>query len=246
MEVIKKTLISLYVIFSSFCAFAISSSEVVFQERVVRFSLWAQTDVYPGYFDSDKVSEKEKKLNQDKSKELSYEIPIKKIKEIAPFLLGGMVYGWTFEYVPYDKSRSVNEYFDFNQIKEFSESDVSKIKYEAPWIQDDKLFAWIEYDRSEVQINLFNHWATVNNPCVKGIGYAKLSEGFDGIKKACEDAIKNGVREYFRTKIKTKPKEISGRVLVCREPVIAIDSGRYKVLLDFFIQKDRIIEYKTF
>ena len=63
---------------------------------------------------------------------------------------------------------------------------------------------------------------------------------------AVRNAIKDAVRAYFRTKIKNKPKEIRGRVLLRREPLIGIDAGRYKVQLDFFLETDKIVPYTQF
>ena len=218
----------------------------VSQERQVRFSLWAATDVYPGYFDSDNASDEEKALNKESNSEVTYSVPVKKIKELAPFIVEGMVYGWKFDYTPSDKARSVKEYFEFTPVRELSEAEKANIKFAKPWIKDDVLSAWVEYRRTEAQIHSYNAWMSVLHPRIRGVGYARLAEGFDGIKKACEESIKNAVREYERTQIKTKPKEITGTVLVSEPPKIGIDAGRYKVLLDFFLESDRIIEYKTF
>lgn len=236
-------------IFSVLGAFAIISSvqaAEVTQERLVRFSLWAATDVYPGYFDTDNASDKEKSMNKDSNSDVTYAVPVKKIKEVAPFMVEGMVYGWQFDYTPSDKARGVKEYFEMTPINTLSEAEKASINFAKPWIENDRLSAWVEYRRTEAQQHLYNSWKSILHPRIKSIGYAKLVEGFDGIKKACEEAVKNGVREYERTQIKTKPKEIIGKVLISEPPMIGVDAGRYKILLDFFMESDRIIEYKTF
>ena len=78
---------------------------------------------------------------------------------------------------------------------------------------------------------------------VKGCGSASVQDGFEGIKQACSNAAKNAVREYWRTMEKNKPKEISGTLLLIRDPRIFIKNGRYEVDLDFFLETDRIVPY---
>ena len=73
-----------------------------------------------------------------------------------------------------------------------------------------------------------------------------MQNGFDGIKQACSNALKNAVRDYWRTLIKNKPKEIDGTVLLIREPRVYIKGGQYVVDLDFFLQTDRIIPYTLY
>ena len=203
----------------------------VSQERMVRFALWASTEIYPG-------------VEKPESDALS--MSVRKIKEITPFILSGMIYGWKFEYVPYDKARGVQEYFDFSPLRELNAEEIASIQYAKPWIKDSILNCWVEYHRSDSQIHIFKGWESILHPKIRGEGYAKLSKGFDGIQEACAEALKLAVRNYERKWIKSKPKEISGTVLMREPPKIGVDAGRYKVTLDFFMETDKIVEYKTF
>ena len=206
-------------------------AQEVSQERLVRFPLWASTEAYPGV---------------DSPKEDGFTLPVRKIQEVSPFILSGMVYGWDFVYVPYDKIRGVQEYFELKPVRELTENEIDSINYAKPWTEDSLLNCWVEYKRTDAQVHVYKAWTSVLHPRVKGAGYAKLSDGFEGIKSACEDSLRNAVRNYQRKWIKTKPKEISGRVLVSQPPKIGVDAGRYKVTLDFFMETDKILEYKTF
>jgi len=223
-----------------FVAAVFGFAQKVYQDQSVRMSLWAETDAYPGLFDTDTG---DTSFTEEDSK---YLIPVARIKKTAPFILEGMLYGWTFEYTPYDKTRAVSEYFDFKPVQKLSEQEINAIRYKKPWVEENRLHVWVEYDRTEAQKYQFKVWDSVTNPKIRGYGYAKLSEGFDGIQNACAEAMKNAVREHWRQLVKNKPKEIDGRLLLCEPPVIGIDSGRYVVTLDFFIETDKIIEYKTF
>ena len=221
----KIILFLLMTIFLPLCAQDVS------QERMVRFSLWASMEAFPGIEQAEKDA---------------YALPVKKIKEITPFILSGMVYGWNFVYVPYDKARGVQEYFEFSPVRELTPSELETVKYAKPWIKESIMNCWIEYRRTDTQIHVYNGWKSVLHPRIKGEGFAKLQDGFEGIKAACGESLKMAVRNYERKWIKTKPKEISGTVFVSEPPKIGVDAGRYKVTLDFFMETDRILEYKTF
>ena len=214
-------------------------SQSLSQKNRIQFVLWAEREVYPGAVWNSGVIE-------SSTDENDYSIPVNRLKTTAPFFVEGMLYGWNVDYVPYDKARRVQEIIEFEPFQNLSEEEKSLIRYKNTAVKDDRLYCRVEFDRSQAQINLYESWKSIVNPKVRGIGYASLDKGFEGIKEACADAIKNAVREYWRGQIKNKPKEIFSRVLLCAPPVVGVDSGRYKVMLDFFIETDKIVEYEMF
>ena len=171
-----------------------------------------------------------------------FQYAIDRAKEIAPFLMSGMIYGWSFDYVPYDKTRHVDEYFEFAQIHEHDPA-VNKISYHNPQAIDDRLMCWAYCNRTPSQQLAFERWSSIVHPKITGHGSASVEDGFEGIKAACSEAVKNAVREYWRTMEKNKPKEIYGTVLLIQDPRIYIKQGKYIVELDFFLKTDRIILY---
>lgn len=199
----------------------------------IRIPLWAMLDAYPG---SEEAADIEASV---------FDYPVTRIKEVAPFLISGMVYGWKFVYTPSDKARGVEEYFELTPIQSLN-PQVEKINYAYPWVQDDKLNCWCEYVRTESQIQNYYLWSSIQNPVIHGRGVGELEKGFDGISDAAADALKEAVRSYFRNTIKNKPKEIRGSVLVRNIPTIGIKAGQYIINLDFFLECDRILEYKMY
>ena len=196
--------------------------------RHIRFPIWAEIDAYPGtQAAADDVDEQE------------FSYPIARIKETVPFLVEGLVYGWKFTYVPSDKTRGVEEYFEVEPIqnlKEGQQKDGGTIEYSSVWIENNRFNCWVDYTRTDYQVQVYNLWASIQNPTIQGRGYGDLSKGFEGIKEAAQDALKNAVRDYYRNLIKNKPKEISGSVLLRKTPLLGIDSGRYVINLDFFLE----------
>ena len=199
----------------------------------IRIPLWAELDAYPGLAEAQDISAG------------VFDYSIARLKTLAPFIIGGMVNGWNFSYTPSDKLRGVEEYMDFSPVRELGEAE-QNIAYAKPWVEEGKVYCWAEFTRTEPMIRNYYLWASITNDTVHGTGYGKISDGFDGIRDAVRDAIKDAVRAYFRTKVKNKPKEIRGRVLLRREPLIGIDAGRYKVQLDFFLETDKILPYTQF
>ena len=195
--------------------------------------MWAELDAYPGLEEA-----------YDKDAE-QYDFPIKRMRTIAPFVLSGMVYGWNFVYVPSDKARGVEEYFE---VTEVVSSDVIKggITYSSPWIENNNLNCWVEYTRTDSQVQNYNLWSSIQNPVIGGIGYGSIEKGFDGIEEAARDSLKSAIRNYYRKLVKNKPKEISGSVLIRNLPTLGIDAGRYVINLDFFLECGRIVEYSVY
>lgn len=201
--------------------------------RHIRIPLWAELDAYPELEEAQDLSAGQ------------FDYPIKSVKQVAPFLISGMVYGWNFVYVPSDKARGVEEYLDIEEIVP-GDVLVPGISYASPWFQNNRFNCWCEYTRNDSQIQSYNLWNSIKNPVIHGVGYGELRKGFDGLKDAAYDALKNAVREHYRSVIKNKPKEITGAVLIRDIPTIGITSGRYIFNLDFFLECGKIIEYSVY
>ncbi|MCQ2573430.1 MAG: hypothetical protein MJ182_06010 [Treponema sp.] len=201
----------------------------------IRFHLWAQRDAYP-------ESAEAQDLNSG-----AFDYPIKMMKETAPFLVNGMVYGWNFVYTPSDKARGVQEFFELTEIQP-QEKILKNIIYEYPWISEEnnRLNCWVRFVRDEFQENSFKLWSSIQNPVINGRGYGDLTKGFEGIKDAVTDAVKDAVRQHYRNEIKNKPKEITGSVIIRKNPTLGIVSGKYVINLDFFLESGRIITYSVF
>ena len=234
-------------------------SQEALQDKQLRIELWAELDAYPGLVLSDSTEDKSESLTSENqssknsesiessnsNKKNIYEYAVSRLKEIAPFIIGGMVNGWTFDYTPYDKMRSVEEYFSYSPVQEFNQK-VNPLEYKQIEVIDGNLDCWVYCNRTKEQQLAYGAWTSIKNPKIHGTGQGSIEEGFDGIKTAVENAIKDAVREYWRTLIKNKPKEIEGKVLLIKAPRIYVKSGKYTVDLDFFMETGRIIKYSYY
>ena len=222
-------------LFTGLCLFFVLrlSAQTPSVVRNIRLPLWAELDAYPGL---------ELSGGEDEGQ---FDFPISQMHKIAPLIINGMVYGWNFVYVPYDKARGVEEYLE---ITEIVPSDVIRggIKYTSPWISDNNLNCWVEYTRTDSQVQSYNLWASIQNPVIAGIGYGSVEKGFEGIEEAARESLKAAIRNHYRKTIKNKPKEITGSVLIRKFPTLGIDSGRYVINLDFFLECGKIVEYSVY
>ncbi len=225
-----------------FLSISLLFSQNLKQDNKVQFILWAEKEAYPG-IDWNKGTVSWAESLEDEN---PYSLPVSRLKKTAPFFVQGMLYGWKVEYTPSDKARGVEEYLEFEPVQELTESELKMIQYKNSAFKDDRLYCRVEFERTDSQLNLFKSWQSVTNPRVRGLGYGRLEDGFEGLETACAQAMKNAVRDYWRKIIKNKPREISFRVLLCSPPVVGVDSGRYRVMLDFFMETDRILEYTMF
>ena len=180
------------------------------------------------------------------SDDFFYSYSVEEIKNLAPFVFEGIIHGWNFSYTPYDKTRQVNEYFEFSVDGPNISKNDKNISFNDPYFQDNKLFCWVEYELSSAMLNKMKHSKSIVFKKISGKGKGKVSEGEEGIKKAFSEALKMAVRNHGRDIEKNKPKEMLGKVNITGNPRVYIDNGFYVVDLDFFVQVDRIIQYKYF
>ena len=195
----------------------------------IRIKMWASLDAYPGV--------EEQKGDQ-------FQNAVDKIKEAVPFVLDGMVYGWSFDYTPGDKARGVKEYFSAEPVRNLEKSE--RPVFSSPQVEEPNLTVWVDFVRSKAQSDYFDHWASLEHPQVKGRGTGALKSGFDGIKDAYSSAILDAVYNYVHARLKNKPKEVTGRVLIFKEPRMYVVAGQYNLELDFFLEVDRIVVYSKF
>lgn len=215
------------------------------QTGKIRVQLWSLLEQDP------KLLQEKNENNQDSIQtsikdDFFYAYSVEEIKNLAPFVFEGIIYGWNFSYTPYDKTRNVNEYFDFSVNGPNISKNDKNISYKDPYFQDNKLFCWAEYQLSKEMVNKLKHSKSIVFKKISGKGKGRVSEGEEGIKKAFAEALKNAIRNHGRDIEKNKPKEILGNVRIIGNPRVYINNGFYIVDLDFFVQVSKIIQYKYF
>ncbi len=231
LAIIKK----IFFIICLFCFFCIQSfsQNAVEDGNLLRFPLWALIDEVPSL-----------EYKNDDYKQF-FDFSVERLKELGPFVIEGMVYGWKFSYTPYDKKRNVAENFVFEKVAEIPKKDPS-LKYGEAWLDNGRLNCWVQYARSKVMMQSFYGWQSVKNPKIHAQGKGKLISGIDGIKEAYGEAIKNAVRSYAQGLTKNKPKEITGTVLLTDYPRLVVQHGYYVADLSFYLEISSIRKYNIY
>ena len=231
------------------CVYA--QAQVPDQREQLRLQIWAELDSYPGRFEDDETSnasdETDKNTKSHKKDTLFdqlYSDAIERAKLVSPFLAGGFLHGWTFDYTPSDKARGVEDYWEFAQKRQFDPT-VNRLSYREPLVKDGRLLCWVYCDRTEQQKAEYKLWTSILRPKVHGHGEGLVEDGFEGIREACSKAARDAVRSYWRTMEKNKPKEITGQLLLTGSPRIYIKNGRYVADLEFLLDTERIVRYQT-
>lgn len=228
----NKPFFFLGIFFFSFLYFPTETQNVDFEETI-NIHVWSELDAYPELAEA-----------QDTSAGV-FDYSSQRLKDVAPFLINGMVYGWNFVYTPSDKLRAIQEYFEISPINQISTKE-NPIVYQNPWVQDNLIHIWAKYTRTKAQASSFQAWKSTGTQKTQGTGTAPVKLGFEGITEATKNAVRDGIRNFYRPIIKNKPKEISGRIIISAEPKIGITQGQYSVKLDFFLETDRIIKHTMF
>ncbi|MDR2898653.1 MAG: hypothetical protein LBU99_07535 [Spirochaetaceae bacterium] len=197
----------------------------------LRFPLWVLLESVPG--------------KEAPAPDSLIQYPLGELRSIAPFIIEGMVYGWSFSYTPSDRLRGVEEYFSRESLARLPERN-SGIIFTEPRIEEGRLSCWVEFPVTPQVERQRSRWYSVVYPKASGIGRGSVIDEAEGIKEAYSQAILNAVREYVRKIEKNKPKEINGTVLLTEIPRLYIDGGKYIARIDCFLNITEIVPYSVF
>ncbi len=171
--------------------------------------------------------------------------PRKELSDSARFVVGGMVYGWKFSYVPSDATRGVAEFFELSPVAEIAPNDPRfTLEDVAPTYP--RLNCWAVFTLDDSVKRWVTYWASVNIPNGRGRGRANRDEESEGIRKAYEAAIRDSIRSYARTQEKNKPKEILGEVLLKNAPRLFADEGYFVADVQTLINIEEMVPYREF
>ncbi len=169
---------------------------------------------------------------QQERKTYSLEDLYRKILSEAQYVFSGLLYGFSFTYVPQDNARNVNEKFVLSPLHQIEMGDPA-LKTTETWRDKQKQFITLEYYLAPHQREYLEAWDSNTIPTVRGVGTGSLYAGYRGKITSMEEAVKNGVREYLRARHYQKPKEIKGEIVFWDDPQLIPTAGTYKSEIDF-------------
>lgn len=181
--------------------------------------------------------------------EVEYPIPqeelIKRLLAEARFLYSGMLYGFTFSYVPSDSLRRTTESFELVPIYEIPWGDENMV-VRSTRVFEGVLYAVIRYYLEDFQIDRLRSWSTNLIPVTQGRGEGDMLLGYEQRIEAVKEGFKLGIRRYIQEREYNKPRKITGELLLAESPLIMSGSGVYVADVKFRLRVDKISHYREF
>lgn len=170
---------------------------------------------------------------------------LRSLLEEARKIFSGMIYGYSFKYIPADKSRQVNEFFDCKLLGEIKWGD-KNLKILKRQIIANRLYVQFSYELEPFQQERLKSWSSLLIPYAMGNGVGLLIQGALGKETSLAMAIKEALRNYLRPQIFNKPREIRGEVLLLETPLTIIYAGAYRTTVKIKINLRELIPYKIY
>ncbi|MDX9799914.1 MAG: hypothetical protein RBT69_01110 [Spirochaetia bacterium] len=183
-----------------------------------------------------------------KNREEENEENIKKLKNLleeASYAFSGMIYGFNFSYTPSDRSRGVDEIFEFTPAAVIRGGD-SALTVKKTRMDKTRTYVSIEYRCDERHENWLSYWMSSVFPVTGGSGKGIPDASPDARKKAVSDAVKEAVRDYMRGRVHNKPRSISGSCVFSEPPVISHMAGLYTASVKIRLDVKDVEKYTVF
>lgn len=151
---------------------------------------------------------------------------IEAMLEEARFVFSGMIYGYSFRYVPSDKQRQIEEVFTLEPDAEIPWGSAA-LTVRQSYSYEGKLYAVIDYRLAEHEQYRVEAWERNTAVPLSGRGEGVYFTGPEEKITAHTNAVKSAIREYLRTLTYNKPREVRGTFVFAESPRVFAESGKY-------------------
>jgi hypothetical protein len=178
-----------------------------------------------------------------------YPIPVataqKDLLEEGRELFSGMIYGWTFTYIPGDLSRRVQESFTLTAVAEIQWGS-PQLSVQETEIAEERLWARISYRLSPEESQRRTAWGSNTAAMSTGRGTASVMGGPAAKRDSLRQAIRDAIRLSLDTRYVNKPREITGEVVLWDDPLTFVASGTYTTSAKVKVLVRELIPYRIF
>ena len=182
---------------------------------------------------------------EEESRTASFEELSRNMLLDACWILSGMIYGFDIRYVPLDTERNIEEIFTVDLRAEVPFGD-SSLNVTDSRYENGRFIIQVRYELADFQLRRIALWNSNIYPEAEGLGKASFFEGEEALIDSVKDGIKIALRNYFRARIRNKPREITGKVLLDQPPYIIIDAGGYSSKTRIKLSVDSVIPYTIY
>jgi hypothetical protein len=170
------------------------------------------------------------------------EIARQRILDEAAWVYSGVVYGFDYEYTPYDKARGLEERFSLEALGSIRPEALT-LKPGAKARSDYDIRVYVEFVPDEGQASLMESYRRDPWKGSQGIGKADILRGIAGRDEAYRDALRAAVRAYLQGLEPNKPREARGQVAFERIPTLNVSGGYYVVQARVRVASREVLPY---
>lgn len=178
-----------------------------------------------------------------------YPIPVataeKSLLDNAQAIISGMVYGWTFTYIPGDLSRRVTESFTLTPIAVIPRGS-PRLRILETEVDDTRLWARVVYAMDDNEIQRRAAWDSNTADMSTGQGTANVLAGVDARMQSLRDAIRDAIRRSLDTRYVNKPAEITGEVILWEDPDVLVRAGAWMTTAKVKLVVRELVPYRIF
>ena len=178
-----------------------------------------------------------------------YPIPLavaeRTVLEEARVLLSGMVYGWSFDYTPANRSRAVAENFSLTPIAQIPWGS-RKLKVVETQTAEEKLWARASYTMDGAETDRRSSWESSAALLSQGEGKASVMKGPQAKALSFQDAVRDAIRLGLHERYFDAPRQIKGDVVLWDDPESAVRSGMYRTIVKVKIMVRDVVPYRIF
>lgn len=178
-----------------------------------------------------------------------YPIPVdaaeKSLLEVGRVLVSGMVYGWTFDYEPGDRSRKVQERFVLTPLAQVPWGS-PRLRVTETEVTDTRLWARIVYSLDDEEARRRAAWDSNTADLSTGQGTAPIQQGDAGRGASLDSAIRDAIRRSLDTRYVNKPREVTGEVVLWTDPTVLVRTGTWQTTATVKILVREIVPYRIF
>jgi hypothetical protein len=171
--------------------------------------------------------------------------PITEILKEAQYVYSGMIYGFTFAYVPGDTTRGIAESFELKPVAEIKWGD-PRLKILASRVDKSRLVVRVMYSLVPYQETWTQGWDSNVFPTATGRGTSRYFLSHRQKMASYKNAIKEAIRGYLRRRIYNKPREVVGQVVLRGSPYTIINAGRYVTTVTVKLRIGKVQPYTVF
>ncbi len=215
-----------------FLSFSSRAEELLYGEFIHNLNM----DMRGGAFEENIPEDFDSVLLDDYEKEI-----IENLLEEARWVFSGMIYGFSVEYTPSDRSRAVNRYYNIEPLSQIKRGD-PRLEIYNTFIENRKLHLFIRYKLDDYQYKRIVYWNSGVFSSVAAYGTAPyFSE--DSRINAIKDAIRISLENYLKPLEYNKPRLIEGEVLLRNSPSITISTGDNRAFVNVRLNIKNVQHY---